>query len=722
MKTNTMQNTIQTAALLLMGITAIGGQLARAAEAELTAGGKQLEAEYSAMLEKTKAAITGALPQVDESKKAAYLDAIAAEKAANKAVGVASRPFGELKTAEALVGHAEWKWVGGAEKDIAKAKAQLKEAKTDAEREKAQSALAAAEKDLANGQKALKERTAKRDQLKAQEPAMQQALAKAKQAHQQARDAIIAAVDAMGLDPLLQSDQLDHALAKFVVLHDATSQGLAAYAQQGSKEKARVDQLLADGDLMVRMVLADGAKRELLPSRKRVYGPAHYGRAIEIYTAIQQASAKAKQGPLERLALAISLEHAVPLEQSNPKAATDAPQFVDPVQRYLHYEKAFLDGELDPGFADLTVWEYRMVVDGEEPDEILAWGREMLRTYRPDHIRTGYAWRYVAIVRTDVQYGSGENKYDQPNLQFYQNILMNGGVCGRRAFIGRFILRAFGIPTVPRPQRGHAALAHWTPDGWVICFGTNWGGGYAPWKYNSDLNFLAESQGRATGEPYLQVKRAQWIGDVLGEKRALGLVGTEPGFWNGIALYRQHKIIREAKSVALAAVGEELGEANESDVDYAIESAKVSGVDKEIRVDAKGVIAIPAVACTTPAKSTSKIIFMDSFREGKQLHYSRTGQDEDFEYAIEAPASGKYALTAKVASPSWKQHFHVIANQSKPVNLALPHTLGLWDTTDPVTVELTKGPNTLRFTRQGVPHEVWVKGITFKEFELTPMK
>ena len=54
---------------------------------------------------------------------------------------------------------------------------------------------------------------------------------------------------------------------------------------------------------------------------------------------------------------------------------------------------------------------------------------------------------------------------------------MNGGVCGRRAFFGRFILQSFGIPTVARPQTGHASLVHWTPDGWVICLGGGWGSG-----------------------------------------------------------------------------------------------------------------------------------------------------------------------------------------------------------------------------------------------------
>ena len=64
------------------------------------------------------------------------------------------------------------------------------------------------------------------------------------------------------------------------------------------------------------------------------------------------------------------------------------------MKRYLHYEKAFLAGELDPAFKNLTAWEYRMVVDCDEPDEMLAWGREMLRNYRPDHTTNpNYGWR-----------------------------------------------------------------------------------------------------------------------------------------------------------------------------------------------------------------------------------------------------------------------------------------------------------------------------------------
>ena len=345
---------------------------------------------------------------------------------------------------------------------------------------------------------------------------------------------------------------------------------------------------------------------------------------MKIYTDIQQASAKAAAGVLQRLALAISLEHAVPIGQANPTAQTDAPDTIDPVKRYSHYEQAYLDGELDPAFERLSTWELRMVVNGDEPDETLAWGREMLRNFRPDHIlNTNEGWRYVSIVSTDVKYGSENVKYDRPELQRYQNILMNGGVCGRRAFIGRFILRAFGIPTIARPSRGHGALAHWTPKGWVVNLGGGWGCGWTSTPYHKDLDFLATTQARNNPTAYLKVKRAQWAGDVLGEKRAYGEHDENPAFWNGVALRTQRAIIEEAKAVTLDALGEDLGEANEPTVAEAVLASPVTPEDKKITYGPDGVISIPAAAYSKPRGNTREVFAMKSFGGGLQVFLPR---------------------------------------------------------------------------------------------------
>ncbi len=672
----------------------------------LTAQGKQLEEKYTETLESLRASLTKRIPEVSTPKRTAFTAALKAEDGAVIALENAKKGMAEYNTANALVGHAKGKWIGGANKGIAEASAKLKQAKTAAEKEAAQKELAHWQQNLKDGEDALAERQARFEKAQKDLPRVKREIEDAENALAQAKENTLAAVAALGLSSALDSDRLDSALAKFVVLLEATPRGLATFAQQSKDHEDLIAKMLSADDLLIDMVRADGAS------------DGKYGEAMKIYRDIWQASDKSSQAPFRRLALAIALEHAVPIKQRNAVAKADAPEFVDPVKRYLHYEKALIDGELDPAFPNLSTWDYRMVVNGEEPDEILAWGREMLRNYRPDHVTTDdYRWRYVALVRSDVPYGSQDNKYDKPELQFFQNILMNGGICGRRAFIGRFILRAFGIPTTARPQRGHAALAHWTPDGWVICLGAGWGSGWTKTRYKDDMDFLATTQAREAGEAYLRIKRAQWIGDVLGEKQVFGLNDkTTPDFWYGVSLYLQKEVIKNAKT--LAAVGTDIGEANVTKEKVEIAKVKMTEKDREISVDDKGVITIPAAATTKPTKSTGKILFLDSVLGGKQLHYSRIGGPQTFEYTFDAPAAGKYELAARVVTPTWRQSVLLTVNNSKsPVEIPLPFTVGMWDTTEPVTVELTKGPNHFVFKRDGD-----VKGITLKDFTLTPVR
>jgi hypothetical protein len=507
------------------------------------------------------------------------------------------------------------------------------------------------------------------------------------------------------LERFLTSDTLDAKLVKCVVLAEATPRGLAEFAQQGKEQETLIDNLLADDGLMKQMVMADGASG------------GKYGQAMKIHTDIRKASPRANEGILQRFALGTSLEHAVPVGQRNAEAQTGAPATVDPVKRYLHFEKAFLAGELDSGFKDLSVWDCRFVGNGDEPDELLAWGREMLRNYRPDHIQTADdRWRYVEAVKTDVKYGSQDQKNDLPTLGFYQNIINTGGVCGRRAFFGRFILRAFGVPTLARPQPGHATLVHRTPAGWVINLGASWGWGTV--EGSADTDFLAMTQARKVEAAYPEVRRAQWVGTILGEPKAAGFGAAPSGFWNGVALYRQRALIDKAKAVTLAAVGTDIGEANESKEKEIVREVAVTEADKEIVFGPDGVITIPAVACSKPTNSTGKIRFMKSLPGGMQLHYNRNGNAEAFEYTFDAPAAGKYALTARVVTVSPDQHLLVAANDAKePVDIAAPYTIGKWDKTPPVEVSLVKGRNVLKFSRTEP-----VKGLTIRDFTLTPVK
>jgi len=665
-------------------------------------------ASYQEQYDSLKNEIEDSLPGVSSFKEVDFEQALEAEQASKKDLKAAETLKDKLKEAKALVGHAKGKWIGGANKGIKDAEAQLKAAQNQEEREAAEAELEKWQKDLEAGQQALKERQEALDQLDAKDIAS--ALTNARQAVEQAQENTVKATEALGLASVLDNDNFDRQLARFIVLHEATPEKLEAYASQSSAHRQRIERMLSDDALLIQMGVADGA------------AGGDYGRSMEIYETIQKECNDAAEGTLQRLALAISLEHAVPRGQRNAVGAVDARAFVDPVKRYHSYKKAFLAQELDPAFQYLTVWDMRMVVNGEEPDEISAWGREMLRNYRPDHVTTSdQRWRYVGLVRTDIPYGSEVNQYDKDELQFFQNILMNGGVCGRRAFIGRFILRAFGVPTTARPQTGHAALVRWTPDGWVTCLGGGWGAGWTRTLYGVDRNFLATTQARALGDSFMKVKRAHWIGDVMEEPRVYGFHTRNkkvpsPGFWNAVALNTQRALIANAET--LAPVGEEIAEADDAREALLFSDTEMTKKDREVDIDRSGVIRIPAVATREPGESTKKIKFLPSTLGGFQLLYARGGNPEDFEYRIDAPRSGLYTLTARVVTPSWQQKLLISVNDDEEaVELELPHTVGLWEETKPIQLQLKRGKNTLRFshTTSGKP-----KGFAIHELTLSP--
>ena len=686
---------------------------AAAAPAPLSEAGETLLTKYTAQMEALEAEILESLPRIDESRRAAYEKARDAEIAADTALAEVSKGQDEIKKAEDLVARAKG-WARSAGKATRKAEAALKAAQTDEQKSAAELKLADARQSRQKGLDALNERRAALAVEREKYAAFAEAIKNAEAELEQAGASTLEAVGNLGIAGLLGSDELDAKLTAYSVMAHATPRGLAIYAQQGADQAKLIDRLLANDELLVQIAVADGA------------ADGNYGAAMEIYDSIQKSSDKAATGILQRLALAIALEHAKPNEQRNAEVATEAPKFVNPLSRYLAYEKAYLGKELDPGFGALTVFDLRFVVCGEEPDDIAAWGRAMLANYRPDHIITGDdRWRYVALVRSDIPYGSQDNQFDEPELQFFQNILKNGGVCGRRAFIGRFLLRAFGVPTIARPQPGHASLARWTPDGWVVCLGAGWGAGSTKLAYGKDLDFLATTQGRATGEAYMQVKRAQWIGTVMGESTVYGfhtarkrLARNEIPFWNAVALYTQRGLIEAATLKTLTAVGQDIGEANVTKEKVEIIKFRLSADDKKIVVDDKGVITIPAAATTEPATSDGKIIFMPSNRGGLQLHYERGAEGKEFTYTIDVPKAGTYDLSAMVCTPSWQQNLIVSVNDNpEPVKLSLPHTVGMWEATASVGLDLKQGENVLKLVRSsdGQP-----KGLTIHHFTLTP--
>lgn len=219
---------------------------------------------------------------------------------------------------------------------------------------------------------------------------------------------------------LLRSSVINPArFAEYAVKHDPTS----------------LIEFLDNDDLMAEMLLAGGAKKRF------------YGEALEIFDKLMEI-VEARELPdcHHSLAMAVALEFAEPIQVWEQK------QNIDPIQRFLHYVEAHLRGELDPAFPYFSVWEYRHIVDSDATDVELQWARDQVRRYRPDLVvLDDTRWRYCKLVKTDVA-------YQQPKWEggprTYRQIFSGGGKCGPRAWAGRFLCKAFGIPTWGVKQPG----------------------------------------------------------------------------------------------------------------------------------------------------------------------------------------------------------------------------------------------------------------------------
>lgn len=176
-------------------------------------------------------------------------------------------------------------------------------------------------------------------------------------------------------------------------------------------------------------------------------------------------------------------------------------------------------------------------------------------------------------------------------------------------------------------------------------------------------------------------------------------------------------MIEEAGARRLEAVGTELGEAD-STSDVAADGGALD-CTAAVSVDRTGAIHIPAIAFRRPGPHSKKILRLKSIPDGAQIHSSRSGPEERFEYEVIAPHGGRYRLTAQVAVASWGQSFRLSVNgASEAVAIPLPETVGRWGWTDPVEVAPRPGTNVLTFTRD----HPRVRGVSLKEIilSLTP--
>jgi len=558
--------------------------------------------------------------------------------------------------------------------------------------------------------KAEKRENKSEDEINVLRAQLREGEARLKQAEDATYTAAIPVLAVLQDHEVFSDGSLDDVFVSYMVLSDATPKGLATFSDFGHnvEKKALIDEMLDDTRLMKQILVAGGP----------VNGD--YGGAMEIYNRILRSSSNALQegSIFSRLALGTSLEHA------NPIKIFDTQRIIDPVDRYLHYERAYLDGELDPAFENMTAWECRWITNSDASDEEAAWGREMLRNYRPDLIfSNGYDWRYCQIVRSDVRYKRPEWT---STPRTYQQMISGGGQCGPRAWFGRYVCRNFGIPTWGVRQPGHAAMSHWTPNGWIICLGGGsrhnlWGGWHKSWWGNRNAyDFLMEAEARMIGGwSYIKVLRLRWLSCALGEKKCD--IFSPSGFWSALAAMQQKALVMNYSFPReRVAVGQ-----NSRNIwfERANSVAWTSDHDPSAQEFCRNrSIFVPIEDCRMVQGSGQKVLVFRSFQKvGTSLMQMHQKADGKFEFDIDISSPGEYMFSARVVTVQNEQHplqLSVTGNGSFSTEycIDIPYTRGKWKTTPPIKIMLSRGRFTFKFSR-----DVNSLGMSIRYFQLDPI-
>jgi hypothetical protein len=95
------------------------------------------------------------------------------------------------------------------------------------------------------------------------------------------------------------------------------------------------------------------------------------------------------------------------------------------------------------------------------------------------------------------------------------------------------------------------------------------------------------------------------------------------------------------------------------------------------------------------------------------------GESSCFEYTINVPQAGKYALAARVVTVNYVQTLNVSVNDDPAeIKLTLPFTSGKWQDSEPVVLDLKQGTNIVKLSRTNPPQY----GIAIKSFTLKLVK
>ena len=500
------------------------------------------------------------------------------------------------------------------------------------------------------------------------------------------------------LKSLLKQPLLNAALVQRQFIAKAGADSLATFAKADPASKKFLTWLLRNTTAME--LCLEAATPTGLKAREENTWTLPSG-TLELWKKLFATDPDAKDGIYLKLAIATALAPPGKVNIGAGGAATPA----DPLVRYNHFKAAYMNKELVPSFANLTVWDYTKIVSSGASDADLAWGREMIRTFRPDLgatemvvDMTGLVWRRNSPV-------------PYTNMK---TVLQGGGKCGPRSSFAVFINQACGIPAIGVGQPAHACVAWRGIDGvWRVGYGKGWAASKLDGLTGPE--FVEGCVARSQTAVFSQVEHLRWLASALSTHAQAGAV---------LAIAK--KIAQEVPATTVDLNASLKPE--EANADPGEEAAKPGApADRKnssttaqtgpIR-PVNGVLHLSAGAYIKQEGQSMfggpSIILQDSHTGGKQVYFPQQLGSCWVEYSIDVPAAGKYDLTMQAAAVNDSQFLQVGSDAFNAVSLVrIPMTHGLWATTAPVDVKLVEGVQNIRVTV--IPNQ---RGVALHSFEL----
>lgn len=433
-----------------------------------------------------------------------------------------------------------------------------------------------------------------------------------------------AAVDESSLSRLLDDPLVTDTVSRHRLIAVAKPDALAAFAKAGAANREFLSWFLGTPQAM-RLYLEGGAPQD-----------GDHAAALGVLRDIVAADADAREGMHLRLALATALVHA------KQHRAFGSGEPIDPVKRYLHFKQAQAAAELVPMFDDLTVWEYAKVVDSAASDDDLTWARAMLRTMRPELVREA---RFIAMV-SEVQYTSA---HWGPPPHTFATVLNGGGKCGPRAWFGRMINQAFGVPVWGVKQPGHAAVGFLGNEGWKVKLGRGWE--HSTWDGMNGKAFLEIVAARDHAADFSKAERLLWLADAIEPPERAAAVKT-------VAAEIRRKPGGPVTTHRLRPRNYPAPEAEKP-------PAAIPGVQH-------------LVASAFQKSHQARVV--PSFDRGKQVYFQKNSEGWA-EYRVDIPAEETYGITIGHAVANGTCRVRIYVGDKRIGWMHLNNTKGLWGQT-----------------------------------------